>query len=54
MEKFNFSVWLKTSSNPSDINLFRRHTGNLVVFNIKIPAVGTQRKTISKFECDIY
>ena len=26
-----FSVWLKTSSNPADVNRFCCHTGNLYV-----------------------
>ena len=26
----DFSVWLKTGSNPADINWFRSHTENLI------------------------
>ncbi len=26
-----FSIWLRTSSNPADINRFRSHTGKLSI-----------------------
>ena len=29
----DFSVWLRTGSNPADINRFRSHTENNIIFN---------------------
>ena len=34
-----FSVWLRTGSNPADINRFRSHTGKLIIFRV-YPSVG--------------
>ena len=32
----NFSVWLRTCSNPADINRIRSHTGNIIIVTYEI------------------